>query len=141
MKILENWLEKVKVDEEDISESTPNIIVKKIRIIKKKIKKNIVFKEKDGTTVIVPVEVLEPLESKNETKKTNESIYFVYYKKNSFFGGRGSKVSTFCEDGYTVEEKVVYTPVLASSIVGREVRNLSRPITLRFRERISRKVT
>ena len=101
------------------------------------IKQDIVFEEKDGTSVVVPVEaIFKP----NRTNKSNESIYFVYYKRNSFFT-RKTMVSVTCVDGFTLEEKKVYTPVLASSIVGQDIRNLSKPITLRFKEKPGRNVS
>eukprot|EP00794_Sanderia_malayensis_P007942 gene7942-8797_t len=139
VKILENWLEKVNVDDQDISETSQNVIIKKINIYRNKIKSDIVFEEKGGASVTVPVDAIQPRVPGNNSTRSNQSIYFVYYKKNSFFGGSKVKTSLHCINGFTVEEKLMYTPVLASSIVGRDITNLSRPITLRFKENQSRK--
>ena len=138
VKILENWLEKVDIKGSEMKETSQNVVVKKIKIVQGRIKNDVIFEENEGTSVTVPVEAL--VEDDNATTPRNESIYFVYYKRNSFFT-RKTKVSESCDDGFTVEEKTVYTPVLASSIVGREVRNLSKPITLKFKRKTGRQVS
>jgi len=137
VKILENWLEKVKIKGSEMKETSENIIVKKIKIVQGRIRKGVTFEESEGTSVTIPVEAL--VDNDNSTNYENESLYFVYYKRNKFFT-RKTKESVSCENGFTVEEKTVYTPVLASSIVGREVRNLSKPITLTFKKKPERQV-
>ena len=119
-------------------ETSENIIVKKIKIVQGRIRKGVTFEESEGTSVTIPVEAL--VDNYNSTNYENESLYFVYYKRNKFFT-RKTKESVSCENGFTVEEKTVYTPVLASSIVGREVRNLSKPITLTFKKKPERQVS
>ena len=134
---MESWLEKVDVQGSEMKETSENIIVKKIKLVHGKLKKDVIFEEIEGTSVVVPVEAL--VENENNTISGNESIYFVYYKRNSFFR-RKTIVSVSCNNGFTVEKKKVYTPVLASSIIGREVTNLSKPITLRFKKKPGREV-
>lgn len=137
VKILENWLEKVDVEDSERKETSENIIVQKIKIVQGRIKRDIVFEEKGGTSVTVPAEALF---GTNSSMSKNESIFFVYYKRNNFFTRR-TKISVTCENGFTTEEKRVYTPVLASSIVGREVKNLSKPVVLKFKKNTGKRVS
>ena len=125
------------VTDEDVTEKSENIIVKKIKLVRGEIKKNIVFEEKGEASVVIPVEAVT---GGNGTKGSNDSIYFVYYKRNRFFT-RKNKVSVSCVDGFTTEERKVYTPVLASSIVGKEITNLSKPVTLRFKAKPQQEVS
>ena len=121
-----------------MKETSENIIVQKIKIVQGRIRRDIIFEGSEGTSVSIPVEAL--IDNDNSTEYEKESLYFVYYKRNNFFT-RKTKLSESCENGFTVEEKTVYTPVLASSIVGREVRNLSKPITLKFKKKPERQVS
>lgn len=86
----------------------------------------------------------------NET--ANETVYFVYYKSSKLFAPSFQQVTT-CEDGFTetemkkVERKgTSYTvervrdrlvtessPVIAASLRGREVVNLTQPIIIMFK--------
>ena len=134
---MESWLENVDINGTEMKETSQNIIVRKIKIVQGKLKDDIIFEENGGASVTVPAEVLAT--DDNTTVAGQESIYFVYYKRNNFFT-RTTKVSQSCLDGFTVEEKTVYTPVLASSIIGRDVRNLSKPITLKFKKKPERQV-
>ena len=55
----------------------------------------------------------------------------MHYKKNKFFTTK-EKVISLCIDGFTVKHKKVFTPVISSEVVGKEVKNLSKPVILKF---------
>ena len=133
---MESWLENVDAKENDIREKTENLVVQKIAVVKTKFQIPINFVEKEsGASITVPKEVFQKAKTKNgtNTSESQESIYFVYYKNNNFFRKK-SVITKHCIDGYTVEEKTVYTPVLASGIVGKKVSNLSAPVVLKFKK-------
>lgn len=140
VKILESWLEKVDVVGSEMKETSENIVVKKIKLIHGRVKKDVIFEGNGGSSVIVPAEALAE-NMDNKTRHVNESIYFVYYKRNTFFNREKKQVSVSCKDGFTLEERRVFTTVLASSIIGRDVKNLSKPITLKFKARPGKEVS
>jgi len=157
VKVLETYIEKGG----RFSVSTDNIAVhqQKIKKTVRKIQTN--FTAKDNTILIntnnscpgqTDASAVIPSSAFPDNDTANETVYFVYYKSSKLFAPNFQQV-TVCEDGFTATEtkkverkgtsytiervqdrlRTESSPVLAASLKGREVVNLTQPIIIMFK--------